>query len=147
MNTKLLCIVIAATAMFSTCNVVLAQPTSRTETPKQFKKPNSPQAKMLDRLLSYLKIESQSIDDTHPNSFPLTDGQRTIARHIYDEVKSFGGKDVKVTLSDSSYLYVSIPSNIKRDVPSVLFLAHLDVTPEAPGKGIKPMVHYNYSEF
>ena len=146
MNTSkfLVSVVIAATAMFSTCNVLVAQPASRTETPEEFKNTNSPQAKMLDRLLCYLTIDSQSIDDPDPNSFPLTDGQRKIAHHIYDEVKSFGGKDVKVTLSDSYYVYVEIPSNIKRDVPSVLFMTHLDVTPEAPGKGIKPMVHYNF---
>lgn len=101
------------------------------------------QEKMLDRLLRYLRIESQSIDDPDPNSFPLTEGQRTIARHIYDEVRSFGG-NAKVTLSDDYYLYIDIPSNMKKPVPSILLLAHLDVTPEANGKGINPLVHFNY---
>jgi len=96
---------------------------------------------MLQRFLSYVQIESQSVEA--PDPFPMTDGQREIARYIYDEVKSFGG-DVKVTLSDKFYLYIDIPSNIKKDVPTVLFMAHLDYTPEAPGKGIKPMVHRNY---
>ena len=97
---------------------------------------------MLQRFLSYVKIESQSFEG--PDSFPMTDGQREIARYIYDEVKSFGGKDVKVTLSENYYIYIDIPSNIKKDVPTVLFMAHMDVTPEAPGDGIKPMVHRNY---
>lgn len=101
------------------------------------------QEKMLDRLLRYLKIESQSIDDPDPNSFPLTEGQRTIARHVYNEVRSFGG-NAKVTLSDNYYLYVDISSNMKKPVPSILLLAHLDVTPEANGKGINPQVHFNY---
>lgn len=98
----------------------------------------------LERFLSYVKIESQSIDEPSTTSFPMTDGQREIARHIYDEVKGFGGKDVQVTLSDDYYLYIDIPSNIKKQVPSILFMAHMDVTPEAPGKGIKPIVHRNY---
>lgn len=102
------------------------------------------QEKMLERFLSYVKIESQSIDEPSMTSFPMTDGQKEIAKFIYNEVKGFGGKGVKVTLSDDYYVYIDIPSNIKKNVPSVLFMAHMDVTPEAPGKGIKPMVHRNY---
>ena len=102
------------------------------------------QTKMLERFLSYVKIESQSIDEPSMTSFPMTAGQREIAQYIYNEVKAFGGKSVKVTLSDDHYVYIDIPSNINKVVPSVLFMAHLDVTPEAPGKGIKPIVHRNY---
>ena len=102
------------------------------------------QEKMLERFLSYVKIESQSIDESSMTSFPMTEGQREIAKFIYNEVKGFGGKDVKVTLSDDYYVYIDIPSNIKKNVPSVLFMAHMDVTPEVPGKGIKPIVHRNY---
>lgn len=102
------------------------------------------QEMMLERFLSYVKIESQSIDEPDMNSFPMAYGQKMIARYIYNEVKAFGGKDVKVTLSDDYYVYIDIPSNIKKDVPSILFMAHMDVTPEAPGKGINPIVHRNY---
>lgn len=100
--------------------------------------------KMLERFLSYAKIESQSIDEPSMTSFPMTDGQRQIATFISDEVKAMNGKGVKVTLSKDYYVYIDIPSNVKKDVPSILLMAHLDVTPEAPGKGIKPMVHRNY---
>ena len=100
--------------------------------------------KMLDRFLSYVKIESQSIDDPDMTSFPMTEGQKQMARRIYDDIKALNGKDVKVTLSDDFYVYVDIPSNMKKKVPSIMFMAHLDVTPEAPGNGIKPMIHENY---
>ena len=102
------------------------------------------QEKILERFLSYVKIESQSVDEPSMTSFTMTDGQREIAKFIYNEVKGFGGKGVKVTLSDDYYVYIDIPSNIKKDVPSILFMAHMDVTPDAPGIGIKPMVHKNY---
>lgn len=101
--------------------------------------------KMLNRFLSYVKIESQSVDDDDMTSFPLTEGQQKIARFIYDEVTAMNGKNVKTTLSQDSYVYIDIPSNTTRPVPSVLFMAHLDVTPEAPGTGIKPIVHRNYN--
>lgn len=99
---------------------------------------------MLERFLSYVRIESQSIDEPSMTSFPMSEGQKEIAQYIYKEVKDFGGKGVKVTLSEDYYVYIDIPSNIKKKVPSVLFMAHMDVTPEAPGNGIKPMVHRNY---
>ena len=100
--------------------------------------------KMLERFLSYVKIESQSIDDPDMTSFPITEGQKQMASFIYDEVIGLGGKDVTVTLSDDYYVYIDIPANIKKKVPSVLFMAHLDVTPETPGTGIKPIVHEDY---
>ena len=33
---------------------------------------------------------------------------------------------------------------MEKEVPSVMFMAHMDVTPEANAKGICPQVHYNY---
>lgn len=101
------------------------------------------QERMLDRFLSYVKLESQSIDEPDMSSFPMTEGQKEIARYIYNEVQGFS-KNVKVTLSDDYYVYIEIPSNIKKKVPSILFLAHMDVTPDCNGKGIMPMVHKNY---
>lgn len=103
---------------------------------------------MLDRFLNYVKIESQSIDTPDYTTFPLSEGQKKIARYVADEIKSFGGENVEVTLSDDAYVYVKVPSNLdsssKKAVPSILFTAHLDVTPECEGKGIKPKVTYNY---
>lgn len=99
---------------------------------------------MKNRFLSYVEIESQSIDDPDMSSFPMTEGQKEIAQLIYNEVKGFGGKGVKLSLSDDYYVYVDIPSNIKKEVPSILFLAHMDVTPECNGQDINPIVHENY---
>ena len=101
--------------------------------------------KMLERFLSYVMIESQSIDEDDMTSFPMTDGQKQMAQFIYNEVKSMGGKGVNVTLSPDYYVYIDIPSNVKEAVPSILLMAHMDVTPEAAGNGIKPIVHRNYN--
>ena len=100
---------------------------------------------MKSRFLSYVQIESQSVDEPDMSSFPMTEGQRAIAHHIYEEVKAFSNGKAKVMLSDDNYVYIDIPSNMKKEVPSILFMAHLDVTPEAPGTGIKPIVHSNYN--
>lgn len=104
--------------------------------------------KVLNRFLSYVKIESQSVDTPDFTAFPMTKGQEEMALFLADEVRSFGGKNVEVTVSKDFYVYVKIPSNLSasknKTVPSLFFTAHLDVTPEAPGKGITPIVHFDY---
>lgn len=106
------------------------------------------QEKVLNRFLSYIKIESQSIDDPDFNTFPITEGQKKIATFLADEIRSFKGKNVEITVSKDYYVYIKIPSNLSnsknKTVPNLFFTAHLDVTPEAPGKGINPIVHKNY---
>lgn len=108
---------------------------------------NNDTERMLNRLLSYVKIGSQSIEDlVDQNSFPMTDGQREMATLVYNEIKAIKG--VEVSMSPNNYVYARIPSNIKQRVPSVAFMAHLDNTPEAPGikdgLQVRPQVHYNY---
>lgn len=101
---------------------------------------------LLNRFLSYVTIESQSIDDPDMSSFPLSDGQKKMATRIYEECKQIaaGRSDIRVVLSPTFYVYVDIASNMKRNVPSLMLMAHLDSTPDAPGEMIKPMVHRNY---
>lgn len=103
---------------------------------------------MLERFLSYVKIGSQSIEDlVDQNSFPMTDGQREMATLIYNEIKAIKG--VEVNMSPDYYVYAKVPSNMKKHVPSVAFMSHLDNTPEAPGikdgLQVHPQVHRNYN--
>ena len=55
--------------------------------------------KVLNRFLSYVKIESQSVDVPDFNAFPMTEGQKKMATFLANEIQSFGGKDVEVTVS------------------------------------------------
>ena len=101
--------------------------------------------RMLDRFLSYVSIGSQSVDTTD-DIFFLTEGQREMATLIYNEIKAIKGVEVK--MSPDYYVYAKLPSNTKKQVPSVAFMAHLDNTPEAPGPNnslqVHPRVHRNY---
>lgn len=100
---------------------------------------------VLNRFLNYVKIESQSIDDPDPESFPLTEGQKEMANLILSELKAIDKDDKTVIrISPNYYIYVKVPSNMEKEVPSVMFMAHMDVTPEANAEGIRPQVHYNY---
>lgn len=102
--------------------------------------------KMKNRFLNYARISSQSVDTADMEAFPMTEGQTRMAGYLENELKEIcKGSDAVITRSADQYVYVKIPSNMKgKSVPSVMFMAHLDVTPEAPGQNIKPIVHENY---
>lgn len=91
---------------------------------------------MLDLLLKYLAVESGS-EETTDGSYPMTDGQREMARVLKADIEALG---IDATLTEWGYVYAEIPSNIDGDAPVYGLSCHLDYTPEAPGKGIKPTV-------
>jgi tripeptide aminopeptidase len=100
---------------------------------------------VLNRFLNYVKIESQSIDDPDPESFPLTEGQKEMANLIFNELKTIDKDNVlDIKMSPNYFVYAKVSSNIEKEVPSVMFMAHMDVTPEANANGIRPQVHHNY---
>lgn len=94
------------------------------------------QQEMQDLLLKYLAVESGS-EETSDESYPMTDGQMEMARLLKADIEALG---VAATLTDWGYVYAEVPSNIGSDVPVFGISCHLDYTPEAPGKGIKPTV-------
>lgn len=102
--------------------------------------------KAKNRFINYAKISSQSVDTADMNAFPMTEGQINMAEYLENELRGIcKGSNAVITRSADQYVYVKIPSNMKgKSVPSLMFMAHLDVTPEAPGQNIKPIVHENY---
>lgn len=77
---------------------------------------NNATERMLERYLSYVKIESQSQypnPDDGPDVFPMQEGQKQMANTIYNEIKGFGnGVEVKMS-PDYYYIYAKVPSNMK----------------------------------
>lgn len=93
--------------------------------------------RMLDRLLSYIKIDSQSQYSNNPSEFPMTEGQKQMAQLLAKEAAALGAK---VYHCPNQYIYVELPSNTKEEVPSLGISCHYDVSPEAPGGEIKATV-------
>lgn len=94
---------------------------------------------MLDTFTQFASIDSQSSYDSI-----CTVGQHNMALKIENEVKALidahNAKGVTCNVSDENYVYVKIPAKIKGKYPSLGISCHLDVTPEAPGGNIKPIV-------
>lgn len=99
---------------------------------------------IITRFTSYATINSQSWETYDPTEFPISDGQEEIAELIEQELRTIGAdKDLIVSRSDYQYVYATIPANCE-GVPSIMFMAHMDCTPECAGGEITPIVHRNY---
>lgn len=93
--------------------------------------------KMLERLMKYISVESWSLYDNVNNDWTMTEGQAEMAAMLAADAKALGAD---VYLSPDNYVYVTVPSNLKYDVPSVGISCHLDYSQEAPYQGINPTV-------
>lgn len=100
---------------------------------------------IISRFTSYAAINSQSWEPEDPTKFPITFGQEDMAELIEEELRTIGAdKDLIVSRSKYEYVYATIPANYE-DAPSIMFMAHMDCTPECDGGEITPIVHRNYN--
>ena len=99
------------------------------------------QNSMLETFVKYASINSQSDDD---NPWPVTAGQLEMAQAIkacvQQAIAKSNVKGATTEISADGYVYVRIPANIRSNCPSLGISCHLDVTPEAKGGNIKPLV-------
>lgn len=98
------------------------------------------------RFVNYARINSQSTEGEDVTAFPLSMGQRQKARLVEQDLLKMAknNKSLQVVRSEREYVYAKLPATTKRKLPSIMLMAHLDITPEAPGGNIKPIVHRNY---
>lgn len=98
------------------------------------------------RFVNYARINSQSTEGEDVTAFPLSMGQRQMARLVEQDLLKLAknNKNLQVVRSESEYVYAKLSATTKRKLPSIMLMAHLDITPEAPGGNIRPIVHRNY---
>lgn len=98
------------------------------------------------RFVNYARINSQSTDGVDVTAFPLSLGQRQMAKLVEQDLLKLAknNKSLQVVRSEREYVYAKLPATTKRKLPSIMLMAHLDITPEASGGNIKPIVHRNY---
>jgi tripeptide aminopeptidase len=95
---------------------------------------------VLDRFLRYVQIDTTSDPDS--KTVPSTERQKDLSRILVQELKEIGVVDAE--LDDKGYVYATIPANTDKEVSVLCFCSHVDTSPDAPGKGVKPIVHKNY---
>lgn len=89
------------------------------------------------RFERYVKIDTQS--DENSRTFPSTKKQLVLARLLAAELKAIGAARVK--LDKYGYVTAEIPSTVKGRRPVIGFLAHMDTSPAASGKDVRPQLH------
>ena len=95
---------------------------------------------LVERFLKYVVYDTQS--DQFSSTVPSTSSQMEFAKILLEEVKELGIEDVH--LSDHGYVYGSIPSNVKKTVPTIGFIAHMDTADTFKGPSKTPRIIENY---
>ena len=94
---------------------------------------------LLNRFLRYVSVDTQSNEDS--DTQPSASKEWDLLKMLKEELEAL---DVEVALDDYGYVMATIPSNIKKEVPAIGFIAHVDTAPDASGANVKPQIIENY---
>ena len=94
---------------------------------------------ILNRFLRYVAVDTRSDEDSQ--SQPSTAKQLDLLKMLCKELNDLG---VEATLDEYGYVMGKIPSNVGGKVPAVGFIAHVDTSPDASGKDVKPQIIEDY---
>lgn len=97
--------------------------------------------RIIDRFIRYVSIDTQS--DPHSETTPSTEKQWILARQLFEELKTIGLKEV--TIDDKGYIMATLPSNVKKVVPTIGFISHYDTSPDFTATNVKPRIIENYN--
>jgi len=102
--------------------------------------PHLPQnvTRVVERFLDYVTYDTQSDDSS--TSFPSTHKQLIFLDRLVADLQALGLRDA--TRDQYGYVFATIPATTKKKgVPTIGYIAHVDTSPEAPGAGVRPIVH------
>ncbi len=93
---------------------------------------------LLERFVRYARVDTQS--DPAGAERPSTPGQWDLVHLLADELRELG---LEVEVADTGFVYGTLPATVEgADV--IGLSAHVDVSPDAPGAGVEPVVHRDY---
>lgn len=93
-----------------------------------------------DRFIRYAKIDTQSNPES--KTFPSTEKQKNLSRMLVEELKQMGITDAE--MDEFGYVYATLESNTKKNVPVLCFCSHVDTSPDCSGENVNPIIHNNY---
>lgn len=93
--------------------------------------------KITERFLKYISFDTKSDPNNGEIEKPSSKGQWDLAYELKEELEELG---LKARVNDQCFVFSQIPANTKRDLPKVGFIAHMDTSPEMPGKLDDPQI-------
>lgn len=92
------------------------------------------------RFLNYTKFDTQSSEES--DSVPSTSKQLVFAEYLKKELEDEGFSDVE--MDDKGYIYATLKSNSKKNIPTIGFISHYDTSPDCSGANVNPRIIRNY---
>ncbi len=89
----------------------------------------------VNKFLHYVSFSTTSNEES--NACPSTEGQRVFADALAKELRAAGLSDAAV--DENGYLFATVPET-KPGCKTLGLIAHMDTSPDAPGKNVKPRV-------
>ncbi len=93
-----------------------------------------------ERLVRYARVDTQSDDSSA--TVPTTARQLDLQRVLQAELVELGASDVR--LNDAGFVLATIPGNVRKPVPTVALLAHVDTASDYAASNVQPIVHRAY---
>lgn len=95
---------------------------------------------IVERFINYTKFDTQSAEDSQ--TVPSTSKQLIFAKYLKEELEYEGLEDVE--MDEKGYIYATLKSNVKKEIPTIGFISHYDTSPDASGANIKARIVKNY---
>ena len=97
---------------------------------------------VVDRLIRYAKVYSESDYHAGRSATPSTDRQFDMAKLLVEELRGLGIENARY--DDKCYVYATLePTPGCEHLPAIGLIAHMDTTPDMTGKDVKPqIIHY-----
>lgn len=93
-----------------------------------------------ERFLNYTRFDTQSSEESQ--TVPSTSKQLVFADYLKKELEREGLSDVE--MDGNGYIYATLKSNVKGEVPTIGFISHYDTSPDCSGADIKPQIIMDY---
>lgn len=94
---------------------------------------------LLDRFCRYVAVETTAIEDSL--EYPSSPGQRELGAMLVQEMTSLGMREV--SQSEHGVVMGTVPGTVD-GAPTIAWLAHMDTSPDASGKNVRPNVIRDY---
>lgn len=95
-----------------------------------------------ERLLQYVKIDTQSVEDSEET--PSSSNVFVLAERLATELTELGASSVRIDRS-AGCVYALLPATAGYEkCAKIGFIAHMDTAPDFSGRSVNPIIHENY---